>query len=265
MSIFINTNMAAIGAAQNLGKSNAALQQALGELSSGSKIVNSSDDPGGLAVAMNLDATISETQAASTGVADANSFLQTQDGALTVAGNVLNRIAELSTLASDPTKSTSDITNYNDEFTALKTQLTQLSSGTFNNVALFGGGSLSVATSSDGALTQSITQANLATAVSAVTGAANLAAITTVQINTAISNVAADLAQNGAESSSLTFAGQTLSTNATNLQAAVSQITDVDVAAESTQLAKDEILVQAGVSMLSHANSNAQVVLKLLQ
>jgi len=76
--------------------------------------------------------------------------------------------------------------------------------------------------------------------------------------------VATMAAQNGAESSGLNFAAQTLSANSTNLQAAVGQITDVDVAAESTELAKDNVLVQAGASMLSQANSSSQIALKLL-
>ena len=69
---------------------------------------------------------------------------------------------------------------------------------------------------------------------------------------------------NGAESSGLNFAAQTLSAQSTNLQAANSQITDVDVAAESTELAKDNVLVQAGAAMLSQANSSSQIALKIL-
>jgi flagellin len=82
MSLSINTNSAAIGAAYNLNQSNAKLQQALAELSSGSKIVNPSDDAGGLAVSIRMNSTISDTNAASSNVANGQSFLQTQDGSL---------------------------------------------------------------------------------------------------------------------------------------------------------------------------------------
>ena len=268
MSVIINTNMAAIGAAYNLGNSNTALQKSLARLSSGSQIVSSSDDAGGLAVSMNMNATIATTNATNTGISDANSFLQTQDGALSVAGNVLSRMSQLKTEANDPTKSSSDIANYNAEFTALQSQLTDLSAGNFNGVALFvsGGSSLSVSTSADGSTTQAITQSNLAGVTSAITNASSgINGVTSSQLTAAISAVAAERATNGAQASRLNFASQVLSVNATNLTSAVSQITDVDVATESTKLAKNNILVQAGTSMLAQANSSAQSVLRLLQ
>jgi flagellin len=266
MAITINTNTAAVSAAYNLNKSNAMLNQALAELSSGSKIVNPSDDAGGLAVSMRLGATIDETNAANANVADAQSFLTTQDGSINVASSILTRMAELKTMSTDVTKNTGDIANYNAEFTALQGQLTDLAAGTFNGVALFktGGATLSVGISADGTLTQAVTQADLTTSTSAV-NAAGLTAVSLATITTALTAVATMAATNGAESSGFTFAAQTLSANSTNLQAANSQITDVDVAAESTELAKDNVLVQAGASMLSQANASSQIALKLLQ
>ena len=268
MPVIINTNMAAIGAAYNLGNSNSALQKSLARLSSGSKITSSSDDAGGLAVAMNLNATIASSNATNTSLADATSFLQTQDGVLSVAGNVLNRMAQLKTQSKDVTKSDSDIANYNAEFTALQSQLTALAAGTFNGVPMFvdGGSNLNVPTSADGTTSQSITQGDLVGATTNITSAAaGITSVDSATISTAISAVASERAVNGAQASRLTFASQVLSVNATNLTAAVSQITDVDVATESTQLAKDNILVQAGTAMLAQANSSAQSVLKLLQ
>jgi flagellin len=265
MSITINTNTAAISAAYNLNQSNAMLQHALAELSSGSKIVNPSDDAGGLAVSMRMNATIEETNAANSNVADANSFLQTQDGSINVASSILTRMAELKTMSSDPTKNSGDIANYGAEFTALQGQLTDLASGTFNGVALFaaGGTSLSVGISADGSLTQAVTQADLGAATSSVSSGA-LTGVTLATITTALTAVATMAANNGAEASGLNFAAQTLSANSTNLQAANSQITDVDVASASTELAKDNVLVQAGASMLSQANASSQIALKLL-
>jgi len=271
MSITINTNTAAINAAYNLNQSNAMLNQALAELSSGSKIVNPSDDAGGLAVSMRMTATIDETSAANDNVADAQSFLQTQDGSINVASSILTRMAELKTMSSDPTKNAGDIANYNAEFTALQGQLTDLTAGTFNGVSLFATSApnLAVGISADGTLTQNVTQGDLGAATASVVGttaaAVSLTSVTLAQITTALTAVATMAATNGAESSGLGFAAQTLSANSTNLQAANSQITDVDVAAESTELAKDNVLVQAGASMLSQANSSSQIALKLLQ
>jgi len=265
MPLYINTNSSATQAATNLGNSNAMLQKSLARLSSGSKITSTADDAGGLAVSMRLQAAINRTDAVSTNVANATSFLQTQDGSLNTAGKVLDRISELKTLAGDVTKGATDIANYDAEFTALKAQLTSLATGTFNGITMFGGATLSVTTSEDASQSVNITKADLATNVTTITGAANLAAISVTQITTAITNVGTSRAQNGAETSRLGFSADVLATNKTNLEAANSRIVDVDVAYESTRLAKNNILVQAGTSMLSQANASAQSALRLLQ
>ncbi|RKX35003.1 MAG: flagellin [Verrucomicrobia bacterium] len=264
MSVVINTNTAATVANNNLSASNAMLQRSLNRLSSGLKIVQPSDDAGGLAVSMKLEAAMKRTDAVSTNVANAISFLQTQDGGLKTAGKVLNRISELKTLSEDVTKSTSDKANYQVEFAALQSQLTSLVAEKFNGVDLFGGGSLTVATSEDGAQTFDITQADLAGNVTDVTGAADLTALAIADVTGALENVATSRAQNGAESSRLNFSADLLVNNRTNLEAANSRIIDVDVAQESTQLARYSILVQAGTAMLAQANASSQVALRLL-
>ena len=181
------------------------------------------------------------------------------------AGKVLERIAELKTLSTDVTKSATDVANYDVEFTALKAQLTSVAAETFNGVTLFGGTTLTVETSEDGSQTLDITKSDLATDVTTITGGANLAAITTTGISDAITNVATSRAQNGAESSRLVFASELLTTNRTNLEAANSRIVDVDVASESTKLARNNILVQASTAMLAQANASSQSVLTLLR
>ena len=273
MSVVINTNSAATNASQNLSASNAMLQKSLARLSSGSKIVNPSDDAGGLAVSMRMSAAIRRTDAQNTNVANATSFLQTQDGALKTAGKVLDRISELKTLSTDVTKTATDTANYDKEFTALKSQLTSLASGKFNGVAMFGNSTKTVGTSEDGGQSQTITQSDLAGKTAGITAATtDLASLSiaaagggSMDISQAITDVAAMRAQNGAESSNLGFASDMLSTNKTNLEAANSRIVDVDVAQESTAMARNNILVQAGASMLSQANSSSQVAMKLLQ
>jgi len=265
MSLVINTNTAASTAARNLNHSNSMLQKSLARLSSGSKITAPADDAGGLAVSMKMEAAIRRTDAASTNVANAISFLQTQDGAMKTTGKILERIAELKTLSTDVTKSATDIANYDTEFTALKLELTNQTTNTFNGVDLFGGTTLTVETSEDGSQTLDITQADLATDVTDITAAANLAALTTTDISDAITNVATSRAQNGADSSRLGFSADMLAINKTNLEAANSRIVDVDVAQESTRLARNNILVQAGSAMLAQANAASQSALRLLQ
>jgi flagellin len=265
MSLVINTNTAASTAARNLNHSNSMLQKSLARLSSGSKITAPADDAGGLAVSMKMEAAIRRTDAASTNVANAISFLQTQDGAMKTTGKILERIAELKTLSTDVTKSATDIANYDTEFTALKLELTNQTTNTFNGVDLFGGGTLTIETSEDGAQTLDVTQADLATDVADITAAADLAAITTTDVSDAITNVATSRAQNGADSSRLGFSADMLAINKTNLEAANSRIVDVDVAQESTRLARNNILVQAGSAMLAQANAASQSALRLLQ
>jgi flagellin len=274
MSAVINTNYAATVASNNLDYANSMLQNALDELSSGSKLVNPASDPGGLAVSMSLSAAATRSGDVNSNLGNATSFLQTQDGALQVAGNILSRMSELKTLYGDVTQTSTDQANYNTEFTALQAELTAVSTQTFNGQALFGSSTLSVSTVESGSTTSEVTltAANLASTasggvgvVTGTTGSTSLGVITLQNITDALDSVATMRAANGAEQSQLGFASTLLTTNQTNLQAANSRISDVDVAAESTQLARWNTLVQAGTSMLSQANQSAQTILKLLQ
>jgi flagellin len=272
MAVVLNTNYSATMAANNLATSSSMLQKSLNRLSSGSKIVNPSDDAGGLAVAMKLSATSKRQGAVNNNIGNAVSLLQTQDGGLKVAGNILARISELRTLNDDVTKSTGDKANYNTEFIALQSQLTAISSEKFNGVVLFGTSSGQTVNGTEDASTSSqIAVAardltNTSTGVGAVTAATSLGGITSIStITTALENVANMRATNGAEQSRLSFASELLTINKANLEAATSRITDVDVAAESTQLARWNTMVSAGTSMLSQANQSAQTALRLLQ
>ncbi len=270
MSVVINTNAAATLAANNLAASNSMLQKSLNRLSSGSRIVSPADDAGGLAVSMKLSAAARRSGAAATNVSNAISLLQTQDGVLQVAGKVLSRMGELKTLYGDPTKNASDRANYDAEFSGLQAQLVALSSETFNGGALFGATARTVSVSEDGASSVTLAARDLSdstTGVGAVTAGAvvDLDDLALSDVTAAIQNVATFRAENGAEQSQLGFAGELLAINKANLEAASSRIVDVDVAAESTQLARWNTLVQAGTAMLAQANQSSQAVLRLLQ
>jgi flagellin len=280
--ISINTNSAASAAAYNLGNINTSLQKSLQRLSSGSRINSSFDDAGGLAVSMKLSASIRRTEATQANVNNSMAFLETQDGVLKSADKLVARMSELAQLANDVTKSSSDLALYQTEVDTLKSQLTSMMSESFNGISLFSSGlvtapatatTLSVVASQDGSQTIGITQANLGSVgfhvgtasasginISSATGAK--AAISTV--NAAIQNLAQLRAYNGAEQSRLNFASDTLSINKTNLEAANSRIIDVDVAEESSKLARFSILQQAGTAMLAQANQSTQSLLRLL-
>ena len=274
MSVVINTNSAASLASYNLSNTNVNLQRSLNRLSSGYRINSSFDDAGGLAVSMKMSAAIRRTDAAATNVGNAISFLQTQDGVMKTADKVLVRMSELATLAQDVTKSSDDIANYALEFETLTQQFIDFSSEEFNGIALFEGAGLTVATSEDGTtqtvgVTQSLINSNAALAVTVAYATVDLTAVNAAARGTELqaSIVALGLlrATNGSEQSRLSFAEDMLKVNKTNLEAANSRILDVDVAAESTQLARFNILQQSGTAMLAQANQASQSILRLLQ
>jgi flagellin len=288
MSVVINTNSAATSAAYNLSNTNVNLQRSLNRLSSGSRINSSYDDAGGLAVSMKLSASIRRTDATSANVNNAIAFLQTQDGVIKTADKILNRMSELATLAQDVTKSTNDLALYNTELTQLKGQLNLMLSEEFNGISLFSAGAsasasgidfdddatLTVVTSHDGNQTVGITQVDLNQVVFDITNtgsSSNMDISTTTSaqlavdyIQDAIQDLATLRANNGAEQSRLTFAADMLAVNKTNLEAANSRILDVDVADESTKLARYNILQQAGTAMLAQANTATQSILRLI-
>jgi flagellin len=270
--ISINTNSASSAAAYNLGNTNVNLQRSLNRLSSGSRINSSFDDAGGLAVSMKLSASIRRTEATQANVNNAISLLETQDGVLKSADKVLSRMSELAQLSTDVTKTTGDRALYQTEYNALTGSLNAMLSEEFNGVALFTAdeATLSVITSHDGGQSVGITQADfdaivngdiatidLSTSIGATT--ANIASLTT-----AIQNLANLRATNGSEQVRLTFAADMLAVNKTNLEAANGRITDVDIASESANLARLNILQQAGTAMLAQANQSSQSLLRLL-
>ena len=137
MSLVINTNNIATLASKNLHANQSALQKSLARLSSGSKLTQSSDDAGGLAVSTKLQAAITRNVRAQQNVSNTISFLQTQDGALKVATGILDRISELKTMSLDPTKNSLDLATYNAEFKQLQHQLNSISKEKFNDIDLF--------------------------------------------------------------------------------------------------------------------------------
>jgi flagellin len=155
MSLVINTNNIATVAAGNLHTNQTALQKSLARLSSGSKLVTSSDDAGGLAVSTKLKAAINRNQRTQQNVSNSISFLQTQDGALKVAVGLLDRISELKTMSLDPTKNDLDKATYNAEFKELQKQLMNIAKEEFNGIDLFNKFSnLTTYTTEDGATGQ---------------------------------------------------------------------------------------------------------------
>lgn len=265
----INTNITAQVSSNNLQTSQSMLSKSLARLSSGQKIVNPSDDAAGLAVASRLDAQIQRTNAAKTNVSNAVSFTQTQDGYLKKIGKALDRMSELTLLAQDVTKSDADRDLYNNEYGQLSAYITNAATKDFNGVPLFSATNLDVTIDSEGntftmtgvdlgaASYTTLTSDDLSTIGGAVTALTNVKA--------AINQLSIDRSSIGAYQTRLNYTAEQLSVSAENLTAASSRIMDVDVAEESTQYAKSNILVQSGTAMLAQANAMPNSVLRLLQ
>ena len=137
MPIVVNSNASATQASFNLSRANDSLRKSLARLSSGNRINSPADDAGGLAVAYKLNSKLNRTEAVIQNSQNALSYLQVQDASLQTVGKVLDRMAELRTMAADITKNSGDIENYTKEFMELQMQLNQVQKETFNGISLF--------------------------------------------------------------------------------------------------------------------------------
>jgi len=264
----INTNISALSSSRLLSESSSMLSKSLARLSSGSKIVSPEDDAAGLAVSMRFDAQINRINATKVNVTNAISFSQTQDGFMSKVSKALDRMSELAILSQDVTKGEDDLDLYQKEFDKLGAYIDDLGTKDFNGVSLFSGNALAVTIDSDGN-TFSMDGVNLsATAYTDATGgdvsttAGAATALTNVKL--AIVQLATDRATVGSNIARLNYTNEQLGVLRDNLSAANSRIKDVDVAEESTQFARYNILVQAGTAMLAQANATPQSALRLL-
>jgi len=274
MSVVINTNTAASIAANNLASANDMLRRSLNRLSSGSKIVNASDDAGGVAVAARLSAGSRRAAAANAGIGNAISFLQNQDSVLKELSKIVTRMNELQTLNQDATAGDDDKALYGLEYNNLAATYTDIvTNKAYNGKKLLDGTTMLIkvddadgvyalggATAGDDG-TYSGGQ-HLATDAVAADGIGGDTADDTKALLDTISEFRA---QNGADQSSLGYYAALGQATVSNYDAAVSRIMDVDVAAESTQLARWTTLVQAGTAMLAQANGSTTSAITLLK
>ncbi len=281
----IGTNISALRATNASTKASGLLATSMERLSTGKRINSAKDDAAGLAISSSMT---SQIKGMNQGVRNANdgiSMAQTAEGALDEVSNNLQRMRELEVQKGNGTYSTSDKANISSEQNALATQIANVLKNTnFNGVKLFDG-SAGAATNGKVAIqaganaSDSITLdlgGDLSAAYAAtgnsgvgtvVTTAANVttAAGTIDDYDKAIAGVSNRRASLGASQNQLQSAVNNLTSNATNLSDAKSRIEDTDFSAETTALAKAQILSQASTAMLSQANQSQQSVLKLLQ
>ncbi|MBS0255949.1 MAG: flagellin FliC [Proteobacteria bacterium] len=271
----INTNTNATRAAN---ASNAATQMvgsAMQRLSTGKRINSAKDDAAGLAISTSMTAQIGGMQQGIRNANDGISLAQTAEGALTEVTNMLQRVRELAVQSASGTYQASDRTNMQQEVTSLTTQIGSVLSNTqFNGNTLFSttaGTNLTFtiqagANSSDTVTLTSnaIDGTKINAAALDVTTAAK-ATTTMGNVDTALAAVSSTAAGFGAGESQLQSAVNNLTNNVTNLSDAKSRITDTDYSAETTALAKAQILSQASTAMIAQANQSQQNVLSLLR
>jgi flagellin len=299
----INTNTAATLTANALTKNERAMSQAMERLSTGVRINSASDDAAGLAISSRMTSQVNGLNMAVRNANDAISMVQTADGALIEVTNMLQRMRELAVQAASGTMGTTDVTALNTEFTALRDQIQEIAKNTeFNGSKILDGSIGASGTSVDfqvGAnasqtisvvfgdlntdfnASDSNTEAVLATGLLVGLGTAGIGsgtggtkdlidqAVNTADvistIDAALTNVNEKRSDYGAAINRLEYTADNLANVSQNTSASRSRILDADYASETTELARTQIIQQAGTAMLSQANQQAQSVLALLK
>lgn len=266
----IGYNAAAVNAAYYLNQNNGMLNSSIQELASGSRLADPSTDAAGVAVSGDITASIARLGAATQASQDVVSFAQTTDGFLSTIQQQLSRMSELAESATNGAFGSADRANYATEFNVLLGQIDSIASNAqFNGSSLFVAGTVSVAIDSNGTTDTFVTSTvgnSTSLGINGITIGSTTAAGTAIGLlNTAIQSLTSRRAAVNADISKFNFYVQNQQTESTNLQAANSRIADVDVATESTEEAKDNILLQASTSMLAQANQAQSALLTLLK
>ncbi len=279
----IGTNIAAMRAQGASMSASMQLQESMERLSSGKRINSAKDDAAGLAIATKMTAQIKGLTAASRNANDGISLSQTAEGALGQISNIIQRIRELAVQSANGTVTNADRLGLDNESRALLDQIDTIATTTnFNGVSLLDGSSASVSiqtginasdtvavTLADSRSTtlmikKATTQGTAGTSEIDLANAAN-ASSALATLSTALAAVASARASLGASQNRLAVTVDNIASTVTNLTEARSRIEDVDFSAETTTLAKAQILNQASTAMIAQANQAQQGVLKLIQ
>lgn len=269
----INSNISALRAANASMQADRMMGVAMERLSTGRRINGAKDDAAGLAIATQMTADIRATNQGIRNANDGIALAQTAEGALDEVTNMLQRVRELGVQSSTGTYTDADRAYMEAEVDELQEQVSNiLANTTFNDVALFSttsGTDVSFSIAINATETVTLTSSAIdGTDISAtaldVSTAAN-AATTITNVDSALDAIASTRATLGAGQNRLVSVISNLSTQSTNLSDARSRIMDADYSAETTALAKSQILAQASTAMLAQANQSQQNVLSLLR
>jgi flagellin len=276
MGLRINTNVASLNAQRNLFNTGQSLGKNLEKLSSGLRINRAGDDAAGLAISESLKSDIRALQQASRNASDGISMVQTAEGSLNEVSGMTIRLRELAEQAANGTIGSSERGFLDSEFQALTSEITRITQTTeFNGTQLLDGtgGTVDIQVGTGAGATNQIAL-NFGTNVNAtslglndesLTGATtdNAKAALTA-IDTALNTISQTRANFGAVQNRLESTVRNIGVTVENLSAANSRIRDVDVADEAAKMTSNQILQQAGISVLAQANFAPQAALSLL-
>ncbi len=282
MSLSILTNVSAMQTEQNLLNSSDAVATAEQRLSSGLRINSAADDAAGYAISEGLTSQINGLSEASDNTNDAISMVQTASSSVSNVQDMLQRIYELGVQYNNGTNSSTDDTDIQDEVNQLTQEIDrQQSSSNFNGINLLSGsagssGTVTFQVGANGGDTLSVTFSNIEnttmTSGFSWTNASTGGQVFDLSSSTALSDLTSAIdalssyaAELGAVQNRLQYTSDEISATSTNLSSTNSQITDVNMAQEMTTLTQQQVLEQAGTAMLSQAQSQPQMILKLLQ
>ncbi len=276
MGFRINTNVSSIAAQRSLSKTSRQSQDTLAKMSSGSRITKAADDAAGLAISEKLKSQVRSLQQADRNANDGISMVQTAEGGLDEVSSMLTRLRELSVQSASDTVGDTERSFTDMEYQNLKQEIERISQVTeFNGTKLLNGsgGKLDFQIGANNDAFQDrisydtqVVNASMDSlgiseiGVSSKEGAQDSLAV----IDSAIDQISGQRAELGAIQNRLTSTSNNLQTNVENLSAANSRIRDVDYAAATAQNAKNNILNQAGTSVLAQANSQGQNALRLI-
>ncbi len=277
MGLRINTNVASLNAQRNLGSTRINMNKSLEKLSSGQRINRAGDDAAGLAISENLKAQIRGLGQAERNAEDGVSLVQIAEGALGEVSNILIRLRELSVQAASDTIGTTERKFLNVEFEQLTSEIDRIANSTeFNRVPLLNGTGavfdIQIGTRNDPISDRLTFDASSADVNVAALGL-NLASVSDKisaqnslsSIDQAIISVSGIRADFGALQNRLQSTVNNIQTSIENLSSANSRVRDTDIAAETAELTKQNILMQAGTSVLSQANASTNQALSLIQ
>ncbi len=274
MAMTIRTNVASLNAQRNLFQTDAMMSSSMSRLSSGFRITKAGDDAAGLGISVNLEAQIRSYNQASRNAQDGLSLVQTAEGALNETSNILSRLRELGMQSASSGVGDTERAYIQSEATALITEIDRIANAAeYNGTALLN----STATSLTFQVGIRNTPANDQIAVSTVDATSATLGVDGIDlsgqagaqaalalVDSALEDVSNARAGFGAVGNRLTSVVSTIQTASENLSAANSRIRDVDVAEETSRMARSQVLMQAGVSVLAQANQMPQIALKLL-